>query len=197
MFPPYFVAGALFSGFAMVITLAVPLRAVFKLEDFITLRHFNVMGKILLASGLVVTYGYLIEGFMIWYSADEFHRHMLINRALGSYAPAFWIMLVCNALVIHLLWFRRVRSHLRALFVIAIIVNIGMWLERYVIVITSPHQDFMPSAWDTAFATGWDWMMLFGSLGLFLFLMALFIRFLPAISIYEMRELVKEKGSER
>lgn len=196
IFPPYFVAGALFSGFAMVITIAIPLRAAFKLDDFITPRHFDNMAKIMLASGLVVAYSYIMEFFMAWYSGSEFHRYVVINRAFGPYAPAFWTMMVCNVLVIQLLWFRRIRTHLPTLFAIAIIVNIGMWLERYVIVITSTHRDFIPAMWDTAFGTHWDWLMLFGSLGLFFTLMLLFIRLLPAISIYEVRELAKEEGQE-
>lgn len=196
LFPPYFVAGALFSGFAMVITIAVPLRAAFRLHDFITLRHFDNMARIMLASGMVVVYSYVMEYFMAWYSGDEFHRYMVINRAFGPYAAAFWTMMVCNVLVIQLLWFRRIRTHLPALLTIAIIVNIGMWLERYVIVVTSLHRDFMPSNWDMAYPTHWDWLMLFGSLGLFFTLMLLFIRLLPAISIYEVRELAREERQE-
>ncbi len=196
IFPPYFVAGALLSGFCMVVTLAVPLRGLFGLEDFITLRHFDRMAKLMLASGFFVIYSYAVEFFFAWYSGDEFHRYVQINRLFGPYAPAFWAMLTGNVLVLQALWWRRVRRSLPLLFTVAVIINVAMWLERYVIVITSTHRDFLPSMWDSASATGWDAALLIGSLGLFCFLMALFIRFLPLISIYEMRELVREREAE-
>ena len=192
IFPPYFVAGALYSGFAMALTIAIPLRAVFNLGDYITLRHFNVMGKVMLASGLVVAYGYLIEFFIAYYSGDEYHRYMMINRALGPYAWAFWGMLTCNVVFGQLLWFRWVRTTPLVLFFLSIVINVGMWLERYVIVITSEHRGFLPSMWDTVSSTPWDWLVLFGSLGLFFTLMFVFVRLLPLISMAEMRELVHE-----
>lgn len=197
VFPPYFVAGALYSGFAMVLTIAIPLRAVFGLHDFITLRHFDVMSKLMLAAGLFVAYGYLIEYFIAWYSGSEFHRYLLLNRAFGPYAEAFWVMMFCNVGMLQFLWFRRVRQNLGLLFALSIIINVGMWLERYVIVITSTQRDFMPSMWDTVDPTLWDWIFLFGSLGMFFTLMFLFVRLLPAITIFEVRGLIHEAKQGR
>jgi molybdopterin-containing oxidoreductase family membrane subunit len=151
------------------------------------------MARIMLATGFVVGYGYIMEAFMAWYAGDEFHIYMMANRMLGPYAWAFWTMLACNILVIQPLWWRRVRLNHVALFVIAILVNVGMWLERYVIVITSAHRDFLPSMWETPRPTWWDWMFLAGSIGLFFALMFLFVRLLPAISTFEVRELVHER----
>ncbi len=198
IFPPYFVAGAIYSGFAMVITLAIPLRAVYKLEDFITMRHLDNMAKILLATGLMVAYGYVMETFAAWYSGNPYEGYMMLNRMSGPYAPFFWALIVCNVLVPQVLWSRRVRANVPALFVIALVVNIGMWLERFVIVVTSLHRDFLPSSWGMYAGTVWDWATYVGSLGLFLALFFVFIRLLPMISIFEMRELVHEThgGSE-
>jgi len=196
VFPPYFVAGAVFSGFAMVMTLAIPLRAFYGLKDFITDRHLRNMAKVMLATGLIVAYGYMTEWFMGWYSGSEYEGAVLTNRATGPYAWAFWIMVTCNIAVPQLLWIRRVRHSVALLFVIAIVVNIGMWMERFVIVVTSLAQDYLPSSWDHYTATVWDWGAFLGSLGLFGALLFLFIRFLPVISIFEMREMVPGKGKE-
>lgn len=198
IFPPYFVAGAIYSGFAMVMTLAIPLRAVYKLQDFITTRHLDNMAKILLATGLIVAYGYIMETFVAWYSGNPYEEYMMLNRMGGPYAPFFWALIVCNVLVPQVLWSRRVRANVPALFVIALVVNIGMWLERFVIVVTSLHRDFLPSSWGMYSGTVWDWATFVGSLGLFLALFFVFIRLLPMISIFEMRELVHEThgGSE-
>src|SRR5207248_6415306 len=192
IFPPYFVAGALFSGFAMVLTLAIPIRFAYGLQDFITLRHLENMAKILLATGLLVTYGYLMEGFMAWYSGDEFERYVTLNRMLGPYAPWYWVLLFCNCLLPQALWFKRLRTNVQLLFVIALLVNVGMWTERYVIVVTSLHRDFLPSSWGMYHPTVWDWATFAGTIGLFLCLMFLFLRFLPMISIFEMRTLLPE-----
>jgi molybdopterin-containing oxidoreductase family membrane subunit len=192
IFPPYFVAGAIYSGFAMVLTLAIPLRAAYGLQDFITMRHLQNMAKILLATGLIVAYGYLMEAFAAWYSGNELEEYMLTNRALGPYGPYYWALLFCNVVVPQFLWSDRIRSNTVALFIIAIIVNIGMWLERFIIVITSLHRDYLPSSWGMYAPTVWDWATLFGSIGLFFALLFLFIRFLPMISIFEMRSLVPE-----
>jgi molybdopterin-containing oxidoreductase family membrane subunit len=192
IFPPYFVAGAIYSGFAMVLTLAIPLRAAYGLQDFITMRHLQNMAKILLATGLIVAYGYLMEAFAAWYSGNEFEEYLLKNRALGPYAPYYWALLFCNVVVPQFLWSDRIRSNVVALFIIAIIVNVGMWLERFIIVITSLHRDFLPSSWGMYAPTVWDWATLFGSIGLFFALLFLFIRFLPMISIFEMRSLLPE-----
>lgn len=198
IFPPYFVAGAIYSGFAMVMTLAIPLRAVYKLQDFITTRHLDNMAKILLATGLIVAYGYIMETFVALYSGNPYEEYMMLNRMGGPYAPFFWALIVCNVLVPQVLWSRRVRANVPALFVIALVVNIGMWLERFVIVVTSLHRDFLPSSWGMYSGTVWDWATFVGSLGLFLALFFVFIRLLPMISIFEMRELVHEThgGSE-
>ena len=192
IFPPYFVAGAIFSGFAMVMTLAIPIRRLYGLEDFITMRHLQAMAKVLLATGLMVAYGYLMEGFMAWYSGNRFESYMMANRLFGPYAPLFWCLLLCNIGVPQALWFRRIRANVLALFVIAIVVNIGMWLERFIIVVTSLHRDFLPPAWALYFPTAWDWATFVGTIGLFFALLFLFIRVLPMISIFEMRELVSE-----
>ncbi|HVR72713.1 MAG TPA: NrfD/PsrC family molybdoenzyme membrane anchor subunit [Planctomycetota bacterium] len=195
VFPPYFVAGAVYSGFAMVMTLAIPLRAVYGLEDFITKRHLNNMAKVMLGTGLIVTYGYVMEAFMGWYSANEFEESMLLARLLGPYAPLYWTLLAANVLTPQLLWFRRVRGSTPWLLVIAIIVNLGMWLERFIIVVTSLSQDFLPSSWGLYFPTVWDIATFVGSIGLFLALLFLFVRFLPAISISEMRTLLVDEAA--
>jgi molybdopterin-containing oxidoreductase family membrane subunit len=196
MFPPYFVAGAIYSGFAMVLTLAIPLRAVYGLQDFITDRHLDNMGKIMLATSLMVLYGYGMEAFMSWYSGNVYEEYMQMNRAFGPYAPAFWALLVCNGLVPQTLWSQWVRTHPVVLWIVAMVANIGMWLERFVIVITSLHRDYLPSSWGMYYPTRWDWAIYIGTIGLFLALLFLFIRFLPMISIFEMRELVHETSEE-
>jgi molybdopterin-containing oxidoreductase family membrane subunit len=190
VFPPYFVAGAIYSGFAMVLVLCIPIRRFYGLEDFITLRHLQVMGKILLATGLFTSYGYFIEAFMAWYSDNEFEAYVQLNRLFGRYAPVYWGVLLCNVVAVQVLWSRRMRSSELALFIVALIVLIGMWLERYMIIVTSLHRDFLPSSWGMYQATIWDWATFIGSMGLFLTLFFLFIRFLPMISITEMRTLV-------
>jgi molybdopterin-containing oxidoreductase family membrane subunit len=192
IFPPYFVAGAIYSGFAMVLTLAIPIRAIYGLEDFITMRHLQNMAKVMLVTGLIVAYGYLTEAFIAWYSGDRYERYVPINRLFGPYAFQYWSLLVCNVIVPQLLWFRRVRTSTYMLFVIAIIVNIGMWLERYVIVVTSLHRDFLTSSWGNYAPTFWDWSTYIGTIGLFLSLLFLFVRFLPMISIAEMRTMLPE-----
>jgi len=197
IFPPYFVAGAIYSGFAMVLTLAIPLRAAYGLQDFITERHLENMAKIMLATGLMVAYGYAMEAFFAWYSANTYEEYVTVNRATGPYAPAYWALIVCNVIAPQLLWIRRVRTHAVVLWIVAIISNIGMWLERFVIVVTSLHRDYLPSSWDMYYPTFWDWSTFIGTLGLFLFLLFLFIRFLPMISIFEMRELVHRTDEEQ
>jgi Ni/Fe-hydrogenase subunit HybB-like protein len=192
IFPPYFVAGAIYAGFAMVLTLGIPIRAIYRLEDFITMRHLQNMAMIILATGLIVAYGYLMETFMAWYGGNPYEAYMIRNRMLGPYAPAYWGLILCNILVPQALWFQRIRRSVVGLFVVAMFVNVGMWLERFVIVVTSLHRDFLPSSWDMYYPTVWDWALLVGTIGLFFSLLFLFIRFLPMISIFEMRELVEE-----
>ena len=197
--PPYFVAGAAFSGLAMVIMITIVLRAAFHLEDFITMRHFENMAKIMLAMGIVVAYGYLMETFFAWYSANRYEARDAWERAFGTYAPMFWAQVVCNALIPQLIWFRRVRRSLPILFIISLMICTGMWFERYVIVITNLHKDFLPSSWGVYSVTVWDWAVFAGSAGLFLSFMFLFVRFLPAVSMSELRKLLarpKEKENE-
>ncbi len=190
IFPPYFVAGAIYSGFAMVMTLAIPLRKFYGLEGIITLSHLQNMAKIMLATGLMVAYGYAMEAFFAWYSGNEYERAMIEGRVIGPFAPAYWALILCNVLVPQLLWFRKVRSNVAALFVLSLVVNIGMWLERFVIIVTSLSRDFLPSSWGVYVPSIWDWTFFIGTIGLFGFLLALFIRFLPVISIFEIKALV-------
>jgi Ni/Fe-hydrogenase subunit HybB-like protein len=196
VFPPYFVAGAIYSGFAMVLTIAIPLRAAYRLKDFITDRHLDNMAKVMLTSGLVVAYGYLTETFTAWYSGQWPDLYVVENRAMGPYAFWYWLLLTCNIALPQLLWSARVRSNVYALFALALIINLGMWLERFIIVVVSLHRDFLPSSWGMYTPTFWDWSTLFGSIGLFVALMFLFIRLLPVISIFEMRELVEQSEHE-
>lgn len=192
IFPPYFVAGAIYSGFAMVVTLSIPLRKAYGLEDFITMRHLDNMAKVILATGLIVAYGYMMETFSAWYSGNLYEQSMIMNRFSGHYAPYYWSLVTCNVIAPQFFWFKRFRSNLISLFVIAIIVNIGMWLERFMIIVTSLHRDFLPSSWGMYHGTFFDWSTFIGTLGLFFSLLFLFIRFLPMISIFEMQVLVKQ-----
>ena len=192
IFPPYFVAGAIYSGFAMVLTIVIPVRKVYHLESLITERYLNNMANVMLATGLMVAYGYFIEAFMSLYSGDPFEEYMMFNRAFGPYGWIFWGLMLCNVAVPQALWSARVRRNPLMLFVVALFINVGMWVERFVIVITSLHRDFIPAAWGMFSPTLWDWATLFGSIGLFLMLVFLFVRFLPMISISESRELVAE-----
>jgi molybdopterin-containing oxidoreductase family membrane subunit len=198
IFPPYFVAGAIFSGFAMVLTLSIPLRSAFQLKDFITDRHLDNMAKVMLATGLIVAYGYLMEAFMAWYARNPYESFQLLeNRPFGPYAHTYWMMMTCNVFLPQLLWFPAVRRNPLALWLLALVVNTGMWLERYVIVVTSLHRDFLPSSWSIYHGTFWDYATYYGTIGLFAALLFLFIRFLPVISIAEMRELVHESQERR
>ncbi|MGH9532336.1 MAG: NrfD/PsrC family molybdoenzyme membrane anchor subunit [Terriglobales bacterium] len=192
VFPPYFVAGAIYSGFAMVMTLAIPIRAFYGLQDFITMRHLENMAKIMLATGLIVAYGYMIETFMAWYSGSQYEWFMITNRMTGPYWPFYWTLISCNVVIPQVLWIRRVRTYVPALFVISLIVNVGMWLERFIIVVTSLHRDYLPSSWGYYSPSRWEISTYVGSIGLFLALLYLFIRFLPMISIFEMRTLLPE-----
>jgi molybdopterin-containing oxidoreductase family membrane subunit len=194
IFPPYFVAGALLSGFAMVLTIAIPLRWAFSVEDLITKRHMDNAGKLMLAAGMIVVYGYASEAFFAWYSGEAWERTMMIKRAVGPYAPLFWIMLFFNCAVLQLLWFRRIRLWMPGLFVIALIINTGMWLERYIIVVSGPSRGYLPSSWGEQPMLWLDFGIFFGSLGTFFALVFLFIRLLPAITIFEVEELAEEEG---
>jgi molybdopterin-containing oxidoreductase family membrane subunit len=147
IFPPYFVAGAIFAGFAMVLILAIPIRAIYGLEDFITMRHLENMAKIILVTGLIVSYGYMMEAFMAWYSANPYESYMILNRMKGPYAPFYWALIACNALVPQVFWLKQMRTSIPVLFTVAVVVSIGMWLERFIIIVTSLHRDFLPSSW--------------------------------------------------
>jgi Ni/Fe-hydrogenase subunit HybB-like protein len=193
IFPPYFVAGAIYAGFAMVLTLAIPLRAIYGLQDFITMRHLENMGKVMLATGLVVVYGYGCEAFFAWYSGNTYERFMMYNRTWGGpYNYMYWILLLCNFVMPQIMWFKRARRSIWGLFTAAMFVNVGMWLERFVIIVTSLSRDFLPSSWQMYSPTVWDFMTFFGTVGLFVTLMFLFVRVLPLISIFEMRTLTPE-----
>ncbi|MGA8409908.1 MAG: NrfD/PsrC family molybdoenzyme membrane anchor subunit [Candidatus Acidiferrales bacterium] len=196
IFPPYFVAGAIYSGFAMVMTLAIPIRKFYHLEDFITMRHLGNMAKVMLATGLIVAYGYMMETFMAFYSGNQFDRYAIINRMTGPYWFFYWLLIACNIVIPQCMWSRKVRNNVGILFVISLVVNVGMWLERFVIVVISLHRDYLPSSWGMYYPTRWDWAAFVGTIGLFLTLLFLFIRFLPVISIYEMRSLVEETSGE-
>jgi len=196
IFPPYFVAGAVFSGFAMVLTIAIPVRAIYGLQDFITMRHIDNMAKVMLGTGLIVAYGYVMEIFIAWYGGHEYETFMIKNRMLGPYAPAYWSLIFCNIVVPQLLWFPKVRRSTRLLLAIALIVNVGMWLERFIIVVTSLHRDFLPANWNMYVPTFWDWATYAGTIGLFVLLLFLFVRFMPVISIFEMRTLVEPADAE-
>src|SRR5712671_347701 len=192
IFPPYFVAGAIYAGFAMVLFLTIPLRKVYGLEGFITMRHVHNMAKVMLATGLIVGYGYIIEAFFGWYSGNKFERYMIWNRMHGPYALYYWALILCNGLTPQLLWIKKLRSNLLVLWLISFVVSIGMWLERFVIVVTSLHRDFLPSSWGFYSPTQWDWAMFIGTIGFFFALLFPFIRFLPMISIFEMRTILPE-----
>jgi molybdopterin-containing oxidoreductase family membrane subunit len=193
IFPPYFVAGALFSGFAMALTIAIPLRRVFRLHDLITDRHLDKMAKVMLTCGLIVAYSYATELFFAFYSGDPFETFLVKNRMTGPYAPVYWAAILCNVVVPQSLWLARVRSNALSLFAVALVVNVGMWLERFMIIVISLSSDWLPSSWGMFYPTFWDWAILIGSLGAFGWLFLLFLRFLPAISMSEMRKLVDEK----
>ena len=190
IFPPYFVAGAIYAGFAMVLTLAIPLRRMYGLQDFITMRHLENMAKVTLVTGLMVVYGYAMEAFFGWYSANTYEQFMIFNRMTGPYAWSYWMLIFCNAIVPQTLWIKRLRTNTIWLFIMALIVSVGMWLERFVIIVTSLHRDFLPSSWDMYYPTVWDFSTFFGTVGLFITLFFLFVRALPMISIFEMRTLV-------
>ncbi len=190
IFPPYFVAGAIYSGFAMVLTLAIPTRKLFHLEDIITSRHLDSMAKVMLGTGLIVAYGYMMEAFMAWYSGQFYERFMYLNRATGPYGWSYLMLIACNIAIPQLLWLRSVRLNVPILFMLSLVINVGMWLERFVIVITSLHRDWLPSSWGEYHPTEFDWMIFAGTIGFFLTLMFLFVRILPAISIFEMREVL-------
>jgi len=179
-----------------VLTLAIPIRAVYNLEDFITMRHLQNMAKVMLVTGLIVAYGYATEAFIAWYSADKYEGFVPLNRMFGPYATVYWALILCNVVIPQALWLKRVRTSVPVLFIISLIVNVGMWLERFVIIVLSLHRDYLPSSWGMYSPTFWDWSTFVGTIGLFLALLFLFLRFLPMISIFEMRTMLPEARVE-
>lgn len=192
IFPPYFVAGAIFSGFAMVVTLMVITRELFGMKNIMTLHHLECMNKIILATGMMVGYAYGMEFFMAWYSGYEYESFAFINRATGPYAWAYWIMISCNVISPQLFWFKKFRTSIPVMFAVSIFVNIGMWFERFVITVTSLHRDFMPSSWGYYSPTWVDVATFVGSFGLFFTLFLLFLKFLPMVAIAEVKMVMPE-----
>lgn len=192
VFPPYFVGGAIFCGFAMVLVLAIPLRRYYGLKDLITAKHLDMMAKVMLAAGMTVSYGYLMDASMAWYKNEPYDSYIYTNRFGGPYGAIYWGLIVCNCIVPQLLWFPYFRQQTILLFAIAMVINVGMWLERFVIISLSLHRDYLPSDWAMYYPTLWDWLTYLGTFGLFLTLMLLFWRLLPGISMSEVRELVHE-----
>lgn len=192
IFPPYFVAGAIFSGFAMVMTLSIIARKIFGLEHLITINHLDKINKIMLLTGMMVGYAYSIEFFIAWYSGNIYEQFAFLNRALGNYSWAYWIMISCNVFVPQLFWFKKFRQSIPVMFVASILVNVGMWFERFVIVVTSLSRDFLPANWDYFSPSIWDILTFVGSFGLFFTLFLLFIRKLPMISMSEVKGVLPE-----
>ncbi|EMF79499.1 polysulfide reductase NrfD [Leptospira weilii serovar Topaz str. LT2116] len=192
IFPPYFVAGAIFSGFAMVVTLMVIAREVFNLKDYITMKHLENMNKVIMVTGLIVGLAYSTEFFMAWYSGNEYEGFTFVNRAFGPYGWAYFIMFSCNVFSPQVFWWKKLRTNIPVMFVISIVVNIGMWFERYVIVMTT-HADFLPSSWDMYIPTVYDFMMLIGTFGIFFTLFLLFCRIMPVIAVAEVKTVMPHK----
>jgi molybdopterin-containing oxidoreductase family membrane subunit len=190
IFPPYFVAGAIYSGFAMVLVLAIPIRAAYNLRDMITDRHLENCAKFMLTTGLIVAYGYIMETFFGWYGTNMYEKSMMMNRYHGYYAVAYWSLIAINIGFVNILWFKKVRRSPIALFLVSVVILVAMWLERFVIVVISLQKDFLPASWGLYIPTRWDWATYIGTLGLFFFAFLLFIRVLPMISIFEMRDLL-------
>ncbi|QHL87102.1 hydrogenase [Nibribacter ruber] len=194
IFPPYFVAGAIFSGFAMVLTLMIITRKVFKLEHYITLEHVESMNKVITLTGSIVGVAYITEFFIAWYSGVEYEQYAFINRATGPYWWAYWSMMTCNVITPQLFWFRSIRRSLTATFIISIFVNIGMWFERFVIIVTSLHRDFLPSSWVMFSPTSIDIGVYVGTMGLFFTLFLLFAKFFPVVNMAEVKAILKSSS---
>jgi molybdopterin-containing oxidoreductase family membrane subunit len=190
IFPPYFVAGAVFSGFAMVQNVLVLVRKMFKFEHIITIKHLENMNKVMLLTGSMVGYAYAMEFFMAWYSGSQFERFVFLNRALGPYAWAYWTMVSCNVIFVQGFWFKKIRTCVPVMFVIGILVNVGMWFERYVIIVTSLSRDFLPSSWGHFSPTLYDYGILSLGFGLFFTCVLLFVRFLPSVAMAELKSVV-------
>ncbi|MBC8161308.1 MAG: polysulfide reductase NrfD [Roseiflexaceae bacterium] len=193
IFPPYFVAGAVFAGFAMVMLLMIPVRKFYGLEQYITMKHFDLMAKVTLATGLIVVFGYAMEAFFAWFSGNQYESFLLNMRLFGPYAWSYYALLLCNFLIPQVFWFKWARQSIPVLLFVSLVVSIGMWLERFVIIVVSLSRDFIPSSWGYYNPTIWDWLLYLGSFGLFFTFLFLFSRFVPMISIFEMRMLVNEQ----
>ncbi|WP_425391734.1 NrfD/PsrC family molybdoenzyme membrane anchor subunit [Ekhidna sp.] len=196
IFPPYFVAGAIFSGFAMVLTLLLVTRKVYKLEDYITIQHIELMNIIIIVTGSIVGIAYITEFFIAWYSGVEAEQYAFINRATGPYWWAYWSMMTCNVISPQLFWFKKIRTNLAATFIISIIVNIGMWFERFVIIVTSLHRDFLPSSWAMFYPTMYDIGVYVFTFGLFFTAFFLFAKFFPVINMAEVKSIIKATGEK-
>jgi molybdopterin-containing oxidoreductase family membrane subunit len=192
IFPPYFVAGAIYSGFAMVLVLAIPLRTMYGLDDLITTRHLDNMAKVMLATGQIVAYAYVFEAFIAWYSGNQFEMFAIWNRLTGPYAVSYFALIFCNLVFPQVLWLKKIRTNVVWLFIVSLVVLVGMWLERYIIIVVSLSRDFLPSSWGIFRPTIWDVATYVGTIGLFFFLFFLFIRSLPMISIFEVRTLLPQ-----
>jgi molybdopterin-containing oxidoreductase family membrane subunit len=190
IFPPYFVAGAIFSGFAMVLTLMILARSAYKIEGLVTIRHLENMCKIIIATGTMVGYAYGMEFFIAWYSGNDYEFFTFMNRALGPYSWAYWTMISCNVLFPQLFWFKAIRTNPITIFILSIIINIGMWFERFVIIVTSLHRDYIPSSWSYFSPSIWDIAVFAGTFGLFFTLFLVFIRFLPSVAIAEVKAIM-------
>jgi molybdopterin-containing oxidoreductase family membrane subunit len=193
IFPVYFVLGAIFEGFAVVLLITITLRATFGFYELVTERHLDILAKLVLATGLMTSYGYLFEPFHAWYSGDAFERQTMLDRVWGDYAWAYWATLLCNALAIQLLWFPGLRRRVWLLFTVAALVTFGMWTERFMLLTTALYRDFLPSAWQFYWPSFWDWSLFAGTIGLFFFLFFLFVRLLPMISMFEVEEVLHEE----
>ncbi len=197
LFPPYFVAGAVFAGFAMVLNLLIPVRAMYGLKELITMKHIDWMAKIMLATGLIVFYGYICEVFYAWYSATNVELTLLMWRFTGPYMWFYWSLILCNGIIPQLMWWPKLRKNLVVIWIVAFFVNIGMWLERFVIIPVSLTKNYLPASDRLYMPTFWDWMMFAGTIGMFMVLLFLFIRFLPSINIFEVKDLLYKMGGPR
>jgi len=193
IFPPYFVAGAVFSGFAMVVTWMIPAREALGLKHVLTMKHLENMCKVMLATGLMVTYGYIMEHFIAWYSGNDYEFSIFFRtRQRGPYAPIYWLMIFCNCVTPNIFWFKKARSNLAIIWIASILVNVGMWCERFIIIVTSLHRDFLPSKWEMYYPTWVDWTIFAGTVGMFSTLFLLFLKFVPAVAATEVKELRHE-----
>ena len=196
IFPPYFVAGAIFSGFAMVQTLLLVVRKVMNFENYITMFHIESMNKIIIVTGSIVGVAYLTELFIAWYSGVEYEQYAFLNRVSGPYWWAYWSMMTCNVISPQLFWFKKIRTSITASWILSIVVNIGMWFERFVIIVTSLHRDYLPSSWVMFYPSIVDVCVFLGSIGLFFTLFLLFLRVLPAIAIAEVKLILKSASDQ-